>query len=264
MNLYQFAANNSINSVDPFGLWPCWLQNLWNSFFAPGTGYDPSEAPNYLFDDPYNQPDNPFYIPNEPVNPLYLPYFQFDANGNLVDPDEGNLLLADDALVEALGQINQSIDQAGEGLGLTPAETQLLLMALPVLDDLEVERIMASGVVAGDATATQLELNFGESLPWQNDQSGLVIGRNYDLSAPGELGPGEYGLSWLDVRDSLGQPANIAVNMDRLQNVMDVGLPIRDASDVSDLESPYLNAERSLLDEKGWNYQEGWWTPPAK
>ena len=144
MNLYQFAANNSINSVDPFGLWPCWLQNLWNLIFAPGTGtgYDPFEAPNYLSEDPYNQPDNPFYIPNEPVNPLYMPYFQFDANGNLVDPGASNFELAVDATAEAVDQINQAI-----------ADNPILIMAQP---ELGVEASV-SGAIAGDAALATWE-----------------------------------------------------------------------------------------------------------
>lgn len=110
--------------------------------------------------------------------------------------------------------------------------------------------------------ATQLELDFGQSLPWLRNESGLVIGRGRALSAPGALGPGEYRLSWQSVQETSGVVGEWAVNRAKLQNVMNLNLPIRDASPLSDLGGLYLNSERWLTTESGWLYRNGSWIPP--
>ena len=119
-------------------------------------------------------------------------------------------------------------------------------------------------------TATQLELNFGQSLPWQRGESGLVVGLNRDLSAPGVLGPGEYRLTWLDWRDpnvtdpilrNYQQEQNLLVNEAKINNVLDINLPIRDASRLDIYSSPYLNLERQAAQSRGWENVNGFWTP---
>jgi len=114
---------------------------------------------------------------------------------------------------------------------------------------------------AAKTTATQLELDFGQSLPWQRGESGLVIGRHADLSTPGALRPGEYRLNWFDVRDSLGDAANLSVNQSKIDSVLDFRLPVRDASPLSDVGSPYLNLERSSALGRQWFYEGGQWLP---
>jgi len=115
--------------------------------------------------------------------------------------------------------------------------------------------------LAAKTTATQLELDFGQSLPWQRGESGLVIGRHADLSTPGALRPGEYRLNWFDVRDSLGDAANLSVNQSKIDSVLDFRLPVRDASPLSDVGSPYLNLERSSALGRQWFYEGGQWLP---
>ncbi len=111
------------------------------------------------------------------------------------------------------------------------------------------------------ASPTQLELDFGQSLPWERGESGLVIGRGSALDQPGALNPGEFTLrNWFDVDP---MEANLQVNLGKLQDIMDLGLSIRDASDMDDTGGAYLNAERGLLDSSGWNQDPGQWTPPT-
>jgi len=112
--------------------------------------------------------------------------------------------------------------------------------------------------------ANQSELDFGQSLPWLSGESGLVIGRNADLSAPGALGPGEYRLNWFDGRDVLGEQANLAVNRWMIQDVLRLNFPIRDATPLSYARSPYLNLERQSAQSLGWTYQDGRWVPPPR
>jgi hypothetical protein len=57
--------------------------------------------------------------------------------------------------------------------------------------------------------------------------------------------------------------AEWAVNQSKLQNVMNLNKPIRDASPLSDVGGFYLNRERGFLQSSGWTYQNGYWTPPA-
>ena len=109
-------------------------------------------------------------------------------------------------------------------------------------------------------TATQLEFNFANDF---GQNSGLVIGRGADLSAPGALGTGEYKLGWFSVQSTSGMDAEWSVNQAKLQNVMNLNLPIRDASSLLDTGGFYLNNERSMLQSAGWNYQGGYWVPPT-
>jgi len=112
-----------------------------------------------------------------------------------------------------------------------------------------------------DTAATQLEFEFAAKF---GNSSGLVIGRGADLSIPGALDVGEYRLNWFSLikGDSIG--AEVVENQARLQNVMALNLPIRDASPLSDVGGPFLNAERSVLQSSGWAYQNGYWVPPKQ
>jgi hypothetical protein len=84
-----------------------------------------------------------------------------------------------------------------------------------------------------------------------------VIGRVKDLQ---KLGPGEKSL--LDRLPNLGSPkANWKQNSGVLRQEMNRGLPIRDAS-IGDNTGPFLNAERNLLQDRGWKLDGGYWNPP--
>jgi hypothetical protein len=88
-----------------------------------------------------------------------------------------------------------------------------------------------------------------------------VIGRVKDLK---NLGPDEQSL--LDRLPDQGDPqANWQQNSGALRQEMNRGLPIRDASP-GDTGGPFLNAERNLLRDRGWNYdpKTSLWTPPTK
>ena len=128
-------------------------------------------------------------------------------------------------------------------------------------------RPMVQDVASPFATKTtpiQLELNFGQSLPWQRGESGLVIGRGRDLAKPGALGPGEYTLSWFSVQETSGMEAEWAINNSKLSKVMSFGKPIRDASSIENFGGFYLNRERYTQQFLGWHYNSGRWLPPGK
>jgi hypothetical protein len=52
-------------------------------------------------------------------------------------------------------------------------------------------------------------------------------------------------------------------NAGQLRDAMRQGRPIRDA-DPADHEGPFLNAERGLLESRGWEFDRhtGYWMPP--
>lgn len=96
---------------------------------------------------------------------------------------------------------------------------------------------------------------------WQSSNAAkettTVIGRVKDLQ---KLGPGEKSL--LDRLPNLGSPkANWKQNSGVLRQEMNRGLPIRDAS-IGDNTGPFLNAERNLLQDRGWKLDGGYWNPP--
>ena len=89
----------------------------------------------------------------------------------------------------------------------------------------------------------------------------LVIGRGADLAKPGALNPGEFKFSW--------PPTGAAqtewkVNSGLLRQEMGNLRPIRDAS-VGNSGGMYLNAERNLLQDRGWTFDanSSLWMPPA-
>jgi hypothetical protein len=124
----------------------------------------------------------------------------------------------------------------------------------------ELMGVADTAVNTAGGTATQLEFNFANEF---GQNSGLVIGRGADLAAPGTLGPGEYKLGWFSVQGTSGMDAEWSVNQMKLQNVMNLNLPIRDASSLLDTGGFYLNQERGLLQSAGWTYQGGSWLPPV-
>jgi hypothetical protein len=147
-------------------------------------------------------------------------------------------------------------------------ESPDMVLSLPILAEAEGGATAAaegavdaeSAVNTAGGTATQLEFNFANEF---GQNSGLVIGRTADLSEPGALGPGEYKLGWFSVKGTSGMDAEWSINQIKLQKVMKLKLPIRDASPLEDTDGFYLNQERGLLQSAGWTYQGGYWVPPA-
>jgi len=126
---------------------------------------------------------------------------------------------------------------------------------------------LSSNVGRGVGIGQQLEFDFANNF---GKTSGLVIGRNADLASAGAFRLGEYRLTWIDVRDALGAEANLGVNLSRLKETMDIGLPIRDVSSLLDTSSIYLNGERDLLRSSGWIFEwqpstgDALWLPPIR
>jgi len=124
------------------------------------------------------------------------------------------------------------------------------------------------GRIGGSATLT-LELRPGCELAYDQLASdsllaarggGTVIGRTKDLK---NLRAGERSL--LDRLPNQGSPkANWKQNSGVLREEMRRGQPIRDASP-GDVRGPFLNAERALLEDRGWTFNPGTnlWMPPG-
>lgn len=89
----------------------------------------------------------------------------------------------------------------------------------------------------------------------------LVIGRRADLAKPGAIGAGEYILSWPSKHPD--SKAEWAENSKYLREAMANRRPIRDASP-NDKKGFFLNAERNLLNNHGWKFDEAtnFWFPP--
>ncbi len=111
---------------------------------------------------------------------------------------------------------------------------------------LSAEEVAATGVAAGGAAAVEPT---------------LVIGRGADLAKSGALGPREFKLSWPTKLPDFA--AEWKVNSGLLRTAMRAGKPIRDASP-GDTGGVFLNAERNLLEDRGWTFsaRSGYWTGP--
>ena len=93
----------------------------------------------------------------------------------------------------------------------------------------------------------------------------FVIGRTEDLTARGTLRAGEETLL-PRLTPNLGNPRqNWLRNAGELRRAMRFGNPIRDASPLNDA-GVFLNAERALLQSRGWTYNSTthYWNPPVK
>jgi hypothetical protein len=123
----------------------------------------------------------------------------------------------------------------------------------------------ALSLLRGSATLTEaaiedpaLEFEFMKDY---TPNSGAALGRGRDLDRF-KLPTGEYRLGWFDVRDTLGDQANWAINEAKLRDVMKLNLPIRDVSGVL-ARGPYLDRERALLRAAGWLRRGDRWLPPG-
>ena len=92
-------------------------------------------------------------------------------------------------------------------------------------------------------------------------EGGLVIGRGSDLSRPFALAENEFRLSWPATATTRSE---WKINSGLLRTEIGKGIPIRDASP-GNVGGMYLNAERNLLQSRGWNYNSanGYWNPPG-
>ncbi len=91
----------------------------------------------------------------------------------------------------------------------------------------------------------------------------LVIGRGKDLAKPGALKLGEFKLEWPSKLPNFR--AEWKTNSTLLRQQIGKSKSIRDASP-GDKKGLFLNAERNLLQNKGWKFDgvSKLWTPPAK
>lgn len=91
---------------------------------------------------------------------------------------------------------------------------------------------------------------------------GLVIGRKADLATPGSLSSSEKALTWEAKPDT---KSNWKENSSQMREAMAQGRPIRDASP-TDKSGAFLQAERNLLDSRGWTFDSStsFWLPPKK
>jgi uncharacterized protein RhaS with RHS repeats len=166
---------------------------------------------------------------------------------------------------------------AEEGCGIdnkfTDPETGRTLTGGGVLREMrnevckEVATSVAVGVVGkaggavGERVLGKLWCKCKNLLKKAPKETTTVVGRAKDLQ---KLGPGEKSL--LDRLPDQGSPkANWKQNAGALREEMNRGLPIRDAS-VGDTGGPFLNAERNLLQDRGWTFDAstGYWMPPAE
>lgn len=93
----------------------------------------------------------------------------------------------------------------------------------------------------------------------QPPKARYVIGATEDLQTPGVLREGEEVLPF-----HLGatERETFVTNQSVLRRVMREGRPIRDVSPRRN-DKPFLNAERTTLEERGWSNDDGdYWTPP--
>jgi RHS repeat-associated protein len=235
-SLYDFADGNPAANFDPDGR--CSLRNAY--------------AQEPLMSDPSwlggNYSD--IYDPTNPANLLFGTLAEMGSQFAL-----GGRQIAGQVNQLALGILSAPAEVM-TAIGVSEADQQAIGLFQP---EFALGELAQASELAGAAEKTtasaQMEFDFTKNL---STNSGLVIGRAADLAEPGTLAEGEYGLSWIDVRNSLGAQANLSVNLSKLQNVMNLGLPIRDASSLLDTGSAYLNGERQLLQSSGWQYE---WTP---
>jgi hypothetical protein len=97
--------------------------------------------------------------------------------------------------------------------------------------------------------------------PIRQAAGGLVIGRGAELSRPFTLAENEFRLTWPATSTTRSE---WKMNSGLLRREMRTGVPIRDASP-GNVGGMYLNAERNLLESRGWNYNSstGYWHPPV-
>lgn len=75
--------------------------------------------------------------------------------------------------------------------------------------------------------------------------------------------PGEFKLEWPSKMPDV--KAEWKTNSGLLRQEMNKGLPIRDVSP-GDTGGMFLNAERNLLESRGWQFdpKTNYWNPPVK
>ena len=90
----------------------------------------------------------------------------------------------------------------------------------------------------------------------------VVIGRGKDIeNHPNRIDLPPYGLG---PRGVLDPRATWKQNAGQLREAMRSRRPIQDLARSGDNRGPYLNAERALLEERGWTRRGGYWYPPPR
>ena len=138
------------------------------------------------------------------------------------------------------------------GVGITVATVAWV----PLFGD-AIKGVVKPFLKAADDSPVQRLMPAAKSIP---EAERLVIGRGADLAKPGALGPGEFKLSW---PPTATVKSEWKVNSGLLRQEMGNLRPIRDAF-VDDVGGMYLNAERYLLRDRGWQFDSGsslWMSP---
>ena len=150
----------------------------------------------------------------------------------------------------AVARVSGAAADFARGAGLVRAARPAPILARPGAVP------MATGVARVAKSGEVLALP-----PYRQAGGGLVIGRGAELNRPFTLAENEFRLSWPATSTTRSE---WKINSGLLRQEMRKGNPIRDASP-GDVGGMYLNAERNLLESRGWQYNSatGYWHPPG-
>jgi RHS repeat-associated protein len=227
-NWFAYADGNPISKSDPFGLCAQGGGGVWNTLKAVGTAQynNLSSGAGFLMDGVANAalsvPQGMAWATDQAHHVLNGSWSNLGSSGI-----NAGMINAMEAAKNPYG--NQGYYDPG------------------IASDVRDAAIGAAAIVYGGGTRGGGAAANGE---------GTVIGRVKDLQ---NLGAGEKSL--LDQLPDLGSPkANWHQNSGVLRQEMNRGLPIRDAS-VGDTGGQFLNAERNLLQDRGWTFDGSYWNP---
>ena len=245
LNRYSYCFNNPLTFNDPTGQWPSWAAlPTWNDLKEFGKGLGDSvvnigSAIQQVVSTSGQTVQAMGYAVSHPIQ-----------TAEAIGSDYASLMQTQRGQGQIAGQIAITVITLGAASYLSAGGE-----GLNVITDTST----LTTAETAENTGNQLAFDFMNEPALSGETSGLVIGRTSALNDY-IYSPGEYRLNWMDVEDSLGFDANKSVNIDLLQNVIDNGLPIKDISP-DDFNGPYLEAERGLLNQSGWSYSDGFWSP---
>lgn len=227
INLYRYVHNNPFNSADPTGLSE-----------IPGQDGDTTEMPTMV-------------IKADRVAPNSEGRSLDDIRADINRMWAGRPEIVDQSMVETFYGGPEGLVQTRD-----PWTGKIAtLYGVPGISDATGD--FAEQLVGGKLINTAL--GAVGRIAGRAAESRTVIGRVKDLQ---NLGPGEKSL--LDRLPNLGNPkANWKQNSGVLREEMKLSRPIRDASP-GDTGGQFLNAERNLLRDRGWNFdpKTNLWIPP--